>query len=428
MTPAGSPTVLCGARVVTPEAVLPAGWVAIANGVIEAVGTGTPPPGKRHELDGGWLLPGFIDLHVHGGGGHDVTASAADLAASLAFHRRHGTTASLVSLVSAPIDTLCAQLSLVAEHASRAGPGPLLLGAHLEGPFLSQAHRGAHDPAYLQAPDRGAVARLIEAAGGWLACMTIAPELPGALEVIEDLVAAGVVAAIGHTDANYEQARAAFDRGASLATHLFNGMRAIHHRDPGPVLAALDSGAGCEVINDGVHVHPAVLREVYARGADRLVLVTDAMAAAGSGRRRLRARRPGCHGRRRRGPAERHRRAGRQHPDDGSGRPTRRCRRAAGHSRGPAPRRPIRPGSSASDIAAGRFARAWPPNWCTWTTTSSFAPSSTPKTRGIPADERTDPAATSWRCPPVAAAGSVVAPAVTRHGVAQSGAGTSGNA
>jgi N-acetylglucosamine-6-phosphate deacetylase len=113
--------------------------------------------------------------------------------------------------------------------------------------------------------------------------ITIAPELPGALEVVDAAVAAGVVVAVGHTDATYSQSIAAFDRGATVATHLFNGMRPLHHREPGPVLASLDAGAACEVINDGVHVHPAVLRMVADRDAAQLILITDAISATGVG-------------------------------------------------------------------------------------------------------------------------------------------------
>jgi N-acetylglucosamine-6-phosphate deacetylase len=275
---------------VAPDGVLDDGWVRVHAGRIVAVGTGAAPAGEVHRLDGGWLLPGFIDLHVHGGGGRDVTGTPEDLAAAVAFHRGHGTTATLVSLVTAPVEELRAQLARVADLADR-GPGDdgHVLGAHLEGPFLSAVRCGAQNPAHLLRPDRGVLASLIDAGRGWLKIVTIAPELPGALELIDDLVDAGIVAAVGHTDATYDQARAAFDRGASLATHLFNGMRPIHHREPGPVLAALDSHARCEVINDGVHVHAAVLAEVCARGADRLILITDAIEACGAppGRYRL---------------------------------------------------------------------------------------------------------------------------------------------
>jgi N-acetylglucosamine-6-phosphate deacetylase len=276
------PAALAHARVVTPDGVLPDGWVTVANGLIAGVGSGAAPDGAL-DLHGGWLLPGFIDVHVHGGGGADASASPEQLAAAVAFHRRHGTTRTLVSLVTAPVELLVDQLGWVADQVA-AGPTAdgHVVGAHLEGPFLSELRCGAQNPGHLLQPDRAVFARLLEAARGTLRSITIAPELPGALELIADAVAAGVVAAIGHTDASYEQARAAIDAGASLATHLFNGMRPLHHREPGVIAAALGGEIACELINDGVHVHPAITALV-ARSPRRLVLITDAIDATGVG-------------------------------------------------------------------------------------------------------------------------------------------------
>lgn len=271
--------VLTEARVLTPDGIVD-GAVRIAGDRISAVVAGPGPAAAQAEsLAGALVVPGFVDIHVHGGGGHDMSASADDMAAAVRFHRGHGTTTSLVSFVTAPVDALCEQLGWAADLAD-AGE---IAGAHLEGPFLSHVRCGAQNPDHLREPDLDAFARMVDAARGHLRVITIAPELPGALELIDAAVAAGVVAAVGHTDASYEQARAAFDRGATLATHLFNGMRPIHHREPGPVLASLDAGVPCETINDGIHLHPAVLREVLARGADRLVLITDAIDATGVG-------------------------------------------------------------------------------------------------------------------------------------------------
>ncbi|WP_239373586.1 N-acetylglucosamine-6-phosphate deacetylase [Frankia sp. Cj5] len=278
--------VLAGARVVTPEGVLDPGWVEVDGGRIAAVGAGRPAGRAGQpvvDLGGAWLLPGFIDLHVHGGGGHDVATSAAEMAAAVAFHRAHGTTRTLVSLVTAPADRLAEQLSWAAGLVGRgACADGHVVGAHLEGPFLSAARCGAQAPEHLLAPDRAVFASLVRAAGGALRAITVAPELPAALDIITDAVAGGIVAAVGHTDATYEQAAAAFAAGASLTTHLFNAMRPLHHREPGPVGAALDAGVACELINDGVHVHPSVAR-MTARDRHRLVLVTDAIDAAGVG-------------------------------------------------------------------------------------------------------------------------------------------------
>ncbi|MBV9821167.1 MAG: N-acetylglucosamine-6-phosphate deacetylase [Actinobacteria bacterium] len=279
-------TVLTGARVVSPAGVLIGGEVRVADGRIATVtspggsaATGAPDGEERIDLAGCWLVPGFVDLHVHGGGGHDVTRSAADLLAAVRFHRGHGTTRTLVSLMAQPVDQLCEQLGWIAE-LSRGGE---ILGAHLEGPFLSAARCGAQRPENLLAPDPLVLGKLLEAGQGTVRTMTVAPELPGARELIADLLAAGVVAAVGHSDASYEQTIEAFAAGASLATHLFNAMGSLDHRAPGPSVAALDAGAYVEMINDGVHVHDALTRLVGRLAPDRLVFVTDAISAAGIG-------------------------------------------------------------------------------------------------------------------------------------------------
>jgi N-acetylglucosamine-6-phosphate deacetylase len=277
-----SVTALKNARVVTPQGVIDRGWVGIRDGRISAVGDRDAPAGAE-DLGGAWLLPGYIDLHVHGGGGHDAAASPQDLAAAVAFHRRHGTTRTLVSLVTAPVDALVRQLDWIADLVA-AGPSPdgHVVGAHLEGPFLSRSYCGAQNPAHLLEPEPRVVSRLLDAARGTLRSLTVAPELPGALELIRDVRAAGAVAALGHTGATYEEAMAAIDAGAGLATHLFNGMRPLRHREPGVIGAALLSGLAYELINDGIHVHPAIT-SLLARDATRLVLVTDAIDASGVG-------------------------------------------------------------------------------------------------------------------------------------------------
>lgn len=284
--------VLHNARVVVPGGTLEPGWVAVEGGRIAEVGSGPAPPAHGGQaapadaqevvdLGGQWLLPGYIDIHVHGGGGSDSAGSPEGIAGAVAFHRRHGTTRTLVSFASAPAPNLARQLGWVADMVE-AGPGRggHVVGAHLEGPFLSNERRGAHNPEYLLAPDRKVFAGFVEASRGTLRSVTIAPELPGALDLIKDALGAGAVAAIGHSDATYAQARAGIDAGATVATHLFNGMRPVHHREPGIVWAALLGGIACEVINDGVHVHPAVT-SLVASVPERLVFVTDAVQVAG---------------------------------------------------------------------------------------------------------------------------------------------------
>ena len=283
----GSTQVLAGARVVTPDGVRDHASVRVAGEVIVAVHDG--PPGRNAvdapvvDLEGAWLLPGYVDLHMHGGGGYSVAASPEAMAAAVAFHRSRGTTSTLVSLMTAPVDDLCAQLAWAAE-LTRRGPTPrgTVLGAHLEGPFLSARRCGAQNAAHMIAPDPAILDRLVAAAEGTLSVITIAPELDGALELIPGLCEAGIVVALGHSDATYEQAMTAIRAGASHATHLFNAMPPLHHRRPGLVGAVLEAGLPAELINDGRHVHPAVVRLVASLIA-LPILVTDAIDATGVG-------------------------------------------------------------------------------------------------------------------------------------------------
>jgi len=226
-------------------------------------------------------LPGFVDMHAHGGGGASFTAGPTDEARRAAeFHRGHGSTTLVASLVTAPAAELEARAAML---AGLAGEG-VIAGLHLEGPFLSAARCGAQDPRHLIAPDPAVFERVRAAAGGHhLRVITLAPELPGAARLTEAAARAGVRVAIGHTDATAGFTSAAVDAGAAHATHLFNGMRPLHHREPGAAGALLDRDeVTCEVIADGVHLHDTMVRlAARALGPGRLVLVTDAMAAAG---------------------------------------------------------------------------------------------------------------------------------------------------
>ena len=259
----------------------PDGWVLFDGDAIAAVGAGEAPEAdERVELGGARLVPGFVDIHGHGGGGHAYDDGGEELAAALAAHRAHGVTRSVISLVANPLASLRSSLAEVAELAA---VDPLVLGTHLEGPFLAPGRRGAHHPDYLRAPDLFEVEQLIAASHGTLRQITIAPELPGADDAIDALVAAGVRVAVGHTEADYDTAARAFDRGASILTHAFNAMNGIHHREPGPVLAALsDERVTLEVILDGHHVHETVVALVFDEAPGRVALVTDSMAAAAS--------------------------------------------------------------------------------------------------------------------------------------------------
>jgi N-acetylglucosamine-6-phosphate deacetylase len=276
---------LTGGRVATPEGVLSPGWIRLAGDLIAAVGSGEAaerrPPGLPvTELRGQWVLPGFVDMHVHGGGGASFTEGSADDARYAAeFHRRHGSTTVAASLVTARLADLETRAAMLAVLAAEG----VIAGIHLEGPFLSAARCGAQDPRYMTAPDLAAFERLYMAAAGHLRVITIAPELPGATDLIKAAVRAGVTAAVGHTDATADITSTAVDAGATHATHLFNGMRPLHHREPGPAGALLDRDeVTCEVIADGVHLHDTVIRLAgRVAGSGRLVLITDAMAAAG---------------------------------------------------------------------------------------------------------------------------------------------------
>lgn len=285
-------TVIHSARLVSGGDVVPEAWVRFEGDRVAARGVGdgwrdglAPATVDGTEATvtdaaGCWLAPGFIDLHCHGGGGASADDGDDAIRTVLAAHRAHGTTRTVLSLVTASLDELAGRLAALARVAAS---DPLLLGSHLEGPFLDRDFRGAHDPALLRAADAASVDRLLAAADGTLRQITIAPEHEGAADATARFVDAGVAVAVGHTGADFETALAAFEAGASILTHAFNGMRGIHHRAPGPVVAAMHADhVTLEVINDGVHVHPDVVRLAFAGAAGRVALVTDAMAATGS--------------------------------------------------------------------------------------------------------------------------------------------------
>jgi N-acetylglucosamine-6-phosphate deacetylase len=295
-------TILTDAKVVTPDGILADASIRIEGDRIAAVGphpepesvtaavgsaagkpAGQPASGEICvDLSGRQVVPGYVDLHVHGGGGASYSSGDADEARRVArFHLAHGTTTSLASLVSASMDDLVRQVTALVPLVQDG----TVAGIHLEGPYISPARRGAHDPAVLREPSLDELDRLLDASHGTIRMITLAPELPGALPFIEKATARGVVAAIGHTDATYAQTRDGIAAGARVGTHLFNAMRGIHHREPGPIPALIEAPEVIvELINDGVHVHEAVARLVAnGVGLDRLALVTDAMAATGIG-------------------------------------------------------------------------------------------------------------------------------------------------
>jgi len=266
--------------------------VLVDDGRVVSVGSheSLEIPARAHFIDLGEsiLAPGFIDIHIHGGAGHDVMTTSHDGLAR--FERsltNYGVTSYCPTTVTAPLDSTVQSLAFLAQaksqprNASRARP----LGVHLEGPFISHARRGVHPPENLLEPTPELFDKLWQAADGNVSVMTIAPELPGAVETIKTAVARRVLVSLGHSDATLETTRAGIAAGGRHATHTFNAMRPLDHREPGilgEVLANRDVTA--EIIADGIHVHPEVV-ELFlrAKGVDRAVLVTDGISATGMG-------------------------------------------------------------------------------------------------------------------------------------------------
>lgn len=278
------------ARIVDGGRETPDGWVRWEAGRITHRGTGDgwrERSGDEVLVDAraaagpdAVLTPGFIDLHGHGGGGHSYEDGPDAVRAARALHRAHGTTRAVLSLATATLSDLADRLETIAK-LTRTDPD--ILGSHLEGPFLAPSHRGAHAGDLLHAPDPETLEMLLAAGGGTVRQVTLAPELPGGLDAVRRIVDAGVVAAVGHTAADAALATAAFDAGATVLTHAFNAMPGLHHRFPGPVGAALaDDRVVLEIIADGVHLHPDIVRIAASAAAGRVALVTDAMAAAGA--------------------------------------------------------------------------------------------------------------------------------------------------
>ena len=287
-------TAIHASRILTPDD-------EISDGVIVVEGTRIAAIGHRDEMrlpadavdfvaTGMTVVTGFVDVHIHGAGGHDVMegdARALDRITSTV--ARHGTTSMVATTVTAPVEDTCRSLQGIARYIrahESAEPDHLtaeILGIHLEGPFISKARRGVHPPDALARPSLETLGKFIEAADGLVKIVTVAPELPGALELIAAAVAAKIVAAVGHTDADYDQARAAIHAGARHAVHMYNAMRPFEHRDPGIVGAILtDPEVTAEVIADLVHVAgPAIQVLIGTKGFDTVLLVSDGIAATG---------------------------------------------------------------------------------------------------------------------------------------------------
>ena len=273
-------SLICAGTVVIDGQICRPGWLQTSGRRILACGSGSPSGPADADLPDSVVVPGFVDMHVHGGGGASYT-EAHGIAGAAGFHLQHGTTTTLASLVTVGPAELIAGARALAEQTRQGA----IAGIHLEGPWLSPAHCGAHDRTQMRDPDAAEIDAVLAVGGDAIRMVTLAPELQGSEWAIRRFLDAGVVVAVGHTDATYEQARHAITLGATVGTHLFNAMPALHHREPGPALALLeDPRVTVEIIADGVHLHPAVVRSVIeAVGPGRVALVTDAVAAAGSG-------------------------------------------------------------------------------------------------------------------------------------------------
>jgi N-acetylglucosamine-6-phosphate deacetylase len=290
-----SATAIYASRTLTPQEELRDCVIVVEAGRITGIGhrdeVHIPPGAKDYVASGMTVVPGFVDVHIHGAGGHDVMeAEAAALDKITATVARFGTTSIVATTVTAPIEATCHSLEGIAAYirahestADNARFGADILGIHLEGPFINPERRGVHPTASILAPSVESFEKFRAAAGNLIKLITIAPEMPGALKLIAAAVADGVVVGLGHTDADYAQARAAIQAGARHAVHVYNAMRPFTHRDPGVISAVLtDADVTAEIIADGVHVAgPAIQVLLGTKGFDTVLLVSDGTAATG---------------------------------------------------------------------------------------------------------------------------------------------------
>jgi N-acetylglucosamine-6-phosphate deacetylase len=287
-----STTLVHVARAFTPATEIPDAAIVFREGVIESVGPRgavTLPAGAQEIIAADKIAaPGFLDVHIHGAGGHDVMEASEDaLQAVSRMLAAHGTTSFVATTVTASPESICKTAEGIAAYISRqhqSGNGHAeILGVHFEGPFISSARRGVHPPEFLKLPSADLLEKFVDAAKGYAQILTIAPELLGAMPCIDAARKAGLVVAIGHTDATYEQARAAIARGAHHAVHVYNAMRPFSHRDSGVIGAVLTTPeVTAELIADGVHVDETAMRLLLqAKGAAGVILVSDGISATG---------------------------------------------------------------------------------------------------------------------------------------------------
>ncbi len=287
-------TAIYASRILTPQEELLDTVILVEGGRITAIGhrdeVKIPEGAVDYVASGMTVVPGFVDVHIHGAGGHDVMeATPAALDCITCTVARHGTTSILATTVTAPVDETCKSLEGIAqyirshEHQENTGLAAEILGIHLEGPFISKTRRGVHPSDSITRPSIEILDKFRAASDGLIRILTVAPEIPGALDLIRAAVTNGIVAAIGHTDADYEQARAAIQAGARHTVHFYNAMRPFSHRDPGVIGAVLtEPDVTAEIIADGVHVAgPAIQVLLGTKGFDTVLLASDATAATG---------------------------------------------------------------------------------------------------------------------------------------------------
>ena len=277
-------------RLITPDEIISSGTVLISDGKITALGSSDqhsiPQEAVVIDARGGWIAPGLIDGQTHGGAGFDyMEAAPEEISRVLQWAASNGVTGLLPTLATAGHEQLLEMIHRMIAVYDQHPDGSAILGLHIEGPYINQSKRGAQPAQAIRPPDLDEMKTLIEASRGLIRIVTLAPELPGALELISFLSKEGIVASLGHTEASYEQVIAAVDVGLSRATHLFNGMTGFNHREPGAVGAVLvRDEVYAELILDGVHIHPAAAQvALKAKGPGRIVLVTDSTQAAGLG-------------------------------------------------------------------------------------------------------------------------------------------------
>lgn len=276
-------------NVLLPHQILPSATVWVTNGKIERIESQEAPQFdegyERIDGHGMWLIPGMIDVHIHGANGYDMMdgteASIQEVSHTIA---ATGCTSFLVTSVSSTMDDLLNMIRCVKSVIGRE-QGAKIAGIHLEGPYLNPRRKGMQNEKYLRHPDLDEMKLIFQEAGSLIKMVTIAPELPGGLELISYLKDQGVVIAVAHSDATYEEAKEAFEAGASHVTHCFNGMRPIHHRDPGLIVASFEEPhVSLQAIVDQVHLHPAIIRLMHRiKGPEGMVLITDALQAMGLG-------------------------------------------------------------------------------------------------------------------------------------------------